>query len=78
MYTPRYGMHYVTQQTSTARLNAIRQHRETTAGRSRAMAPPSVVHAEEAGALWRMLTTAAVMFVVLLGGVVAMWAAGIA
>lgn len=76
MYTPRYGMHYVSQQTSTARLNAIRQQRETTAGRSRAMAPPSV-HDEEAGALWRMLTTVAVLFVVLLGGVVAMWAAGL-
>lgn len=77
MYSPRYGMHYVAQQTSAARLNAIRQHQESTAGRSRAMAPPSV-HEEEAGALWRMLTTVAVMFVVLLGGVVAIWAAGIA
>jgi hypothetical protein len=77
MYTPRYGMHYVTRQTSEARLNAIRQQRETTMGRSRGVAPPSL-HDEEAGALWRMLTTVVVVFVVLLGGVVAMWAAGLA
>jgi hypothetical protein len=77
MYTPRYGMHYVSQQTSSARLNAIRQQQETTAGRTRGMAPPSL-HEEEAGAIWRMLTTVAVVFVVLLGGVVAMWAAGLA
>jgi hypothetical protein len=77
MYTPRYGMHYVTQQTSEARLNAIRQHREAIMGRSRGAAPPSI-HDEESGALWRMLTTVAVVFVVVLGGVVAMWAAGLA
>jgi type VI protein secretion system component VasF len=70
-------MHYVSQQTSSARLNAIRQQQETTAGRTRGMAPPSL-HEEEAGAIWRMLTTVAVVFVVLLGGVVAMWAAGLA
>jgi len=77
MYTPRYGMHYVSQQTSTARLSAIRQQQESTAGRTRGIAPPSL-HDEEAGALWRMLTTVGVVFVVLLGGVVAMWAAGLA
>lgn len=76
MYTPRYGMHYVAQQTSAARLTAIQQQ-ETTAGRARGIAPPSL-HDEEAGALWRMLTTVGVVFVVLLGGVVAMWAAGLA
>lgn len=75
MYTPRYGMHYVAQQTSAARLNALR--RDITMGRSRGTVPTSP-HDEEAGALWRMLTTVGVVFVVLLGGVVAMWAAGLA
>ena len=77
MYTPRYGMHYVAQQTSLIRLAALRQQQDTTMGRSRGVAPPSL-HDEEAGALWRMLTTVGVVFVVLLGGVVAMWAAGLA
>jgi len=77
MYSPRYGMHYVTRQTSEARLKAIRHQQEATMGRSRGVAPPSI-HDEEAGALWRMLTTVGVVFVVLLGGVVAMWAAGMA
>ncbi|KQW75027.1 hypothetical protein ASC89_25875 [Devosia sp. Root413D1] len=77
MYTPRYGMHYVAQQTSQIRLAALRQQQETTMGQSRGVAPPSL-HDEEAGALWRMLTTVGVVFVVLLGGVVAMWAAGLA
>ena len=77
MYTPRYGMHYVSQQTGTARLSALRQQQESTAGRARGIAPPSL-HDEEAGALWRMLTTVGVVFVVLLGGVIAMWAAGLA
>lgn len=76
MYTPRYGMHHIAQQTSAARLKAIRQQHELVAGRSRGVAPPPLL-ADEAGALWRMVTSIAVVFVVLFGGAVAIWTAGL-
>lgn len=76
MYTPRYGMHYTAEQTSAARLKAIRQ-RESIAGRSRSLAPPSILD-DEAGALWRMVMAIAVVFTVLFGSAIAIWAAGLA
>lgn len=77
MYTPRYGMHYVAQQTSEARLNAIRQQQELSAGRSRGATLPPILE-DEAGALSRMVLTIAVVFVVLFGSAIAIWAAGLA
>jgi len=77
MYTPRYGMHYVAQETSRARLEAIRRQQELTVGRSRGAAPSPLLD-DEAGALSRMVMTIAVVFVVLFGGAISIWAAGLA
>lgn len=77
MYTPRYGMHHIAQETSAARLQAMRQQQELIAGRSRGTAP-SPLFDEEAGALWRLVVCIAVVFVVLFGGAIAIWAASVA
>jgi hypothetical protein len=77
MYTPRYGMHYVAQQTSQARLTALRQQQELSAGRSRGATLPPILE-DEAGALSRMVLTVAVVFVVMFGSAIAIWAAGLA
>lgn len=65
MYTPRYGLGYVTQQRVNARLGAMQV----------AEAQPQAA-SDEAGALWRMLALLGVIAVVAIGAVLAIVAAG--
>jgi hypothetical protein len=65
MYTPRYGLGYVTQQKVNARLGAMR-----VAGAHEPAA------SDEAGAIWRMLTVLGVIAVVAVGTVLAIVAGG--
>jgi hypothetical protein len=66
MYTPRYGLGYVTQQRINAQLGAMR------AAEEREHLSP----ADESGAIWRMLSVLGVIAVVVVGSVLAIVAAG--
>lgn len=76
MYTPRFGMNYVTHQAVTARLGATSRAR-TNEARAARVATSSPSHDDEAGALWRMLSVVAVVALVAAGSVFAVWVGGL-
>lgn len=76
MYTPRYGMNYIAQQTVAARLDATSRARNNEA-QAVPLAAPTSSHDEEAGALWRLLGVIAVVALVAAGSVLAVWVGGL-